>query len=125
MSQQGQGYGQSQRSAEGGGSSDGPFFRGQLEAVMSACSKLSFASRKEKNRQFRIWEIKRLLMQYRSAVYVLELALADELEGEKKEQEESGDAVPSLPVRLRTVGGPLTPDTVTVGESEIDFGDTE
>lgn len=108
---------QSQRTGDGGGSLDTPFFRGRLEAIMSACSELSRASRRAKNRRFRVWEIKRLLMQHRCAVYVLELALAEELEGEKKD--ESGDSDPR--VRSSSYGGALTPDTVTGGESEIEF----
>jgi len=109
---------QSTWSGEAGGSPNGPpFFSGQLETVMLACSKLSMASRKSKNREFRVQEIRRLLMRHRCAVYVLEQALAEEVEYGRKD--DGGDFM--LRVRQQHGGGDgtLTPDTVTGVESQF------
>jgi hypothetical protein len=122
MSQQGQSHGHGKRPSEGVGSSDVPFFRSQVEAIMSITSRLSLASRRLKNRRFRIREIERLLMQHKAVVYVLQLALAEELRADDKDGDESGGSASGLALRLRRGGGALTPETTTFSESEMDFG---
>jgi len=89
-----------------------PFLRSVVEDVMACCSSLSWASRKNETREFRIQEIRRLLMQYKVAVFVLELALQEE--NRAKEVKEVKDGVPKEEsMETEGVWTPVIPIVVT------------
>lgn len=58
---------------------DGPLYAGRIDEMMYVCSKLFLLSDKDKNREYRVREIKRQLVMHQVVVYMLGLILNAEL----------------------------------------------
>jgi hypothetical protein len=92
----GQGQGQSQRVT---------YFRGLVQQVLAVCKEFTSASRKAETREYRVAELRRLLLEHKVAVYVLELVLAEEARHEMKDtarstHEDGDDSVVVLPAEV-------------------------